>query len=220
MRSIKLKAVLLVTMALIVFSGYIGVAYACFDIPGPTPPYQADLKIRDQDETWRDGVFATWMARNMAPGDNFAFNGSFVGLKYQLPRYVNTGMVDITCNYNSWSARQPDNMARYMVITKCVYFYTCMNEQWQIDCLTGKTTKVSGGPSVPMPPNSNWQIQDADRDGRITFHDLKMRPLKSVPLISGGEARFEMSVCFHKDAGNEFQNNTFNLTMFYTLTSW
>ena len=40
-----------------------------------------DLQIKDQDEPWKDGVYGTWVASNMAPGDVLTFDGSFVGLR-------------------------------------------------------------------------------------------------------------------------------------------
>jgi hypothetical protein len=207
-------------MAVILVSGCVGAVYACFEIPYPVfhTPGQAELKIRDQDETWGNGVLATWTASNMAPGDEFAFVGHFVALKSQFTPKVNKGIVAINCNYNSWTTRQPDKMAKYMVITRCIYNYTDKNDTWQINFLTGKATKVSNGGTIFLPANRDWQIQDIDRDGRITFYDLKKRPLENIPSLTNDEARFEMSVMFHQDAGNEFQHDIFNLTMIYSLT--
>jgi hypothetical protein len=219
---VKSKAVLLVTVAIILVSGCIGAVYACFEIPYPVfyTPGQVELKIRDQDEAWGNGVLATWTASNMAPGDEFTFNGHFVGLKSQFAQKVNRGLLDITCRYDPWTAWQPDKMAKYMVITRCVYNYTDMNQIWQINFLTGKSVKISPSGGGNLVANINWQIQDVDRDGIITFHDLKMKSLNNIPLYSANEARFEMSVYFHQDAGNEFQGDIFNLTMIYTLAAW
>ncbi len=220
----KLKIVLLVAMAVVFASGSIGAAYACY-VPPYCPPYHPgqvqplDLKICDQNETWRDGVHATWTASNMAPGDEFAFNGCFVGLSAQFPRKVDKGELGITCQYNSWAPAQPDRMAKYMVITRCIYEYTCKNEVWQINCLTGKATRTTGKGYSSVLTSKDWQIQDVDRDGRITFADLKQRPLKNLPSCPDDKADFEMSVKFHENAGNEFQGDTFVLSMIYTLTA-
>jgi hypothetical protein len=222
MKGIKLKSILLVTMAIIVVSGSIGAAYACFETPsyGFYSPGKVELKICDEDQGWGDDVVGTWTASNMAPGDEFTFNGQFVGLKSQFTPRMNIGELEITCNYNAWTARQPDKMAKYMEITRCVYYYTDKMDKWQINCLTGKLTRVSKQGNIFFPANRNWQIQDVDRDGRITFYDLKKRPLENIPSFSNDETRFEMSVRFCEDAGNEFQNDIFNLTMVYTLTGW
>lgn len=215
----KIMAILLGAMVVVIASGSIGAAYACYVPPSPSPPQQMDLKIRDQDEAWSDGVRATWTAKNMAPGDEFAFAGCFVGLRGQFPKQVKAGIMEVTCNYNSWSPRQPDNMAKYLVITRCAYSYTDGNDKWQIDLLTGKATKTLKNRNTNLPANTDWQIRDVDRDGRVTFYDLKQRPLKNLPSLPDDEARFEMSVKFHRDAGNEFQGDTFILTMIYTLTA-
>jgi len=216
MPGMKLRAVLLVVMAVIVASGSIGAAYACYEPPWSPPhhpghPQALDLRICDQDEVWGDGVEGTWTAHNMAPGDEFVFDGAFAGLSGRLPRHADNGLLGITCDYNKWSASQPDNMAKYMVITRCVYSCTEKHRACEIDCLTGKSTfsrwKV----------NRDWQVQDVDRDGRITFFDLKKRPLKNLPSCEDDGASFEMSVRFHESAGNEFQGDTFDLTMIYTL---
>ena len=218
----KAKYLVLVVMAVVVASGTIGAAYACY-VPGypphhPGPVTQLDLKLCDQDEGWADGVSATWTASDMAPGDEFAFDGCFVGLAADFPRKVNKGALGISCQYNAWTPAQPDRMAKYMVITACTYRYTCNHQEWQINCLTGRATRITpgyGSPSV----NRDWQIQDADRDGRITFSDLKRRPLKNLPSFADDEAGFEMSVRFDGAAGNEFQGDTFTLTMIYALTA-
>jgi len=216
----RAKYLLLVVMAVVVASGSIGAAYACY-IPGypphqPGPSARLDLKLCDQDEGWADGVSGTWMASDMAPGDEFAFDGSFVGLAAEFPRRVSKGAIGITCRYNAWTVAQPDRMAKYMVITACTYQYTRNGQEWEINLLTGKATRTSGRGSPSA--DRDWQIQDADRDGRITFNDLKRRPLKNLPALDNDEAGFEMSVRFDGAAGNEFQADTFTLTMVYTLT--
>lgn len=185
-----MKGILLSLMAILLVSGMMGVAYASFDTVNPQNNFsddKVDLQLMDQNEPWGDSVSATWVVTNMAPGDEFAFNESFVGLWSDFP-----GKVEITCTYeivgkSNWHA---DDMAKYTVITSFVY------------------------------NNEEWQVQDADGDGRVTFYDLKQSPLTNLPSPSkGGDegTRFEMSAKFHQDAGNEFQGDTFNLTMIFTL---
>jgi hypothetical protein len=225
MPRIKLKIFLLVAMAVVFASGSIGAAYACYWPPyfhpfHPGPVQAVGLKICDQDEAWANGVRATWTASNMAPGDEFAFDGCFIGLSNNFPRKVDKGLLGISCQYNPWTYAQPDRMAGYMVITRCIYEYTYKNETWQINCLTGKATRTMGKGRNSTLTDNNWRIQDVDRDGRITFADLKKRPLKNLPSFSSDKARFEMSIKFDQEAGNEFQGDTFALTMIYTLTVW
>jgi len=45
-------------------------------------------------------------------------------------------------------------------------------------------------------------------------------PVSNIPLPDKGntsEARFEMNVKFHPNAGNEFQGDTFNLAVLFSL---
>jgi hypothetical protein len=174
MPRIKLKIFLLVAMAVVFASGSIGAAYACYWPPyfhpfHPGPVQAVGLKICDQDEAWANGVRATWTASNMAPGDEFAFDGCFIGLSNNFPRKVDKGLLGISCQYNPWTYAQPDRMAGYMVITRCIYEYTYKNETWQINCLTGKATRTMGKGRNSTLTDNNWRIQDVDRDGRITF---------------------------------------------------
>jgi hypothetical protein len=219
----KIKLVLLLAMAIIVASSSIGAAYACFDFPYHPPWHPGhgqalDLEICDQDEGWSDGVSGTWMAAGMAPGDEFDFDGSFVGLSAQFPRRVDKGLLGISCQYDPWAPSQPDKMAKYVVITRCVYECASPSETWQIDLLTGTAVRVRRGHSATV-TNRDWQVQDFDRDGRITFYDLKRKPLRNLPSFPDDEAVFEMSVMFRQDAGNEFQGDSFIFKMIYTLTA-
>ena len=113
----------------------------------------------------------------------------------------------------------PDEMARQLVITSSFYRYGC----WQIDCLTGELTGASAAERRAFNnyPGKRWRIQDADGDGRVTFHDLKSLPLLGIPLPKDNlGARFVMTARFADTAGNALQGDTFNLTMQYTLKPW
>jgi len=231
MQGARLKAVLLGMLGILLVSAMMGVAYA--SPAGSSNRHgqdtcshnRLDLKLMDQDEGWGDGVVATWTATNMAPGDEFAFDEQFVGL-----RSNSSGNLKITCNYevieespqteadtDPSTNLHPDEMAKNMVITRCIY----KNSNWQIDCLTGELTIISRKGKAPEVCCTHlWRIQDIDRDGRITFYDLKQRTLSNLPLPGKGnihEAYFEMSVRFHQDAGNEFQGDAFNLAMLFSL---
>jgi len=186
------KGILLSLMAILLVSGMMGVAYASFDTVNPqnnSSANKVDLQLKDQDDGWGDPVLATWVVTNMAPGEecDFVDDESFVGLWSDFP-----GKVEISCNYtvDGKSDSHADDMAKYMVITSFVY------------------------------NNEEWQVQDVDGDGRVTFYDLTQSPLTNLPSPRKGDdegTRFEMSVKFHEDAGNEFQGDTFNLTMIFTL---
>lgn len=178
--------------------------------PGP------DLKIKDfaDGEDWRDGVTATWTMSDMKPGDT-VFGG--VGLK-------NVGTVadhlEITCNYTIYDPLGPesdtqedtpaDYMAKQMVIVKCVYY----NDVWHIfsnGTHTGDPPEPSG-----YTPN-DWNITDVDNDGKITLYDLKNDPLDDLPFPSGYTTNFDMTLKFSEEAGSDFQGDTLNVTMIFTL---
>ena len=195
MKGAKAKGILIGLTAILLVSGAMGVAYATSTSDNNQNNFsddEVDLWLKDQDDGWGDPVLATWVVTNMAPGDEFAFDASFVGLRSKFPKKVDMGWVNISCNYTVVGEpdSHADEMAKHMVITRFVY------------------------------NNEEWEVQDYDNDDRVTFYDLKWSPVTNLPLPRKGKgARFEMSVRFHKDAGNEFQGDTFNLTMKYTLTT-
>lgn len=221
MKSAKAKGILIGLTAVLLVSGVMGVAYARSESDN-NPQQEVDLKLRDQnDPSWRDGVSKTWTATNMAPGEKFAFGGHFVELRSDFPSDF-PGKVEITSDYDPWTDLDPDKMAKYMVITGAIYRVNYKKEVWEINLLTGELTKTLKKKDTILPSNSNWQIQDADGDSRITFYDLKQSPLTNLPSPRKRKGdddgtHFEMSVKFHEDAGNEFQGDTFNLTMIFTL---
>jgi len=162
-----------------------------------------DLKLIDWDElTWRDGVTATWTATNMVPGDSFPFNVEFVGLGRT--GTITPSSLEITCNYSVIEESpqtpsdtdpntnlHPDAMAKQMIITRFKY----------------NGTDYAGS------------IVDVDTDGKKTFYDLKNSPVTGLPTpyVADGATFFRLSVKFSEDAGNDFQGDTFNLTMIFTL---
>jgi hypothetical protein len=181
----KVGVVILCVMVIILTSGAINTAYACPENDMycyPSTPAYRDLEIRDQDETWADGVYGTWTACNMKPGDEFTFNGHFIGLRGNVPK------IAITCDYNVLeespgvetdtepnTGLHPDTMAKYMVITRFTYRY----HQWWINCLTGKSNSIWG-------IKGEWRIDDVDGDSRLTFYDLKNDPLANLPSPQAG----------------------------------
>ena len=162
-----------------------------------------DLKTIDWDElTWRDGVTATWTATNMKPGDSFPFDVEFAGLGRA--GTITPSSLEITCDYSvvEESPQTPSDtdpntnlhpyaMAKQMIITRF---------------------KCNGTDYVDS-------IADVDGDGKKTFYDLKNSPVTGlpIPVVADGGTFFRLSVKFSEDAGNDFQGDTFDLTMIFTL---
>lgn len=226
----NVKAIVLGLVSIIITAGMMGVVLAKPDesLESRCVHNRLDLKLKDQDETWRDGVSATWVALNMLPGNDYSFEGSFVGLKSK-----SAGLIEIGCDYtvieeiprvepdaDPLSNLTPDKMAKELIITRALYKIGC----WQIDLRSGS---VSGMSLEDRRTYCNswffwWRIRDIDDDGRITFYDLRESPVGGLPLLALNceGARFLMSVQFAETADNDLQGDTFNLTMTYTLKSW
>ena len=230
MNKLKIWLLLVTALAVAAMAGVVGVVYACPETGGINCSSQRiDLKLKDQDEPWRDGVRATWTALNMSPGQEYTFEGSFVGLRSNV-----WGTADVTCNYqvveeqppvepdaDPQTKLQPDRMAKKIELTRCVY----RGNRWTIDCLTGKWQIFSdSGRVVFQGCNlSQWKLRDTDGDGRLTFYDLKVSPLNNLPLPDAkltDSTRFEIGVRFAETAGNEFQGDILNMNMVFNATSW
>ena len=163
-----------------------------------------ELKIIDWDELeWSDSVTATWTATDMKPGDEVPFETEFVGLA-RIEGTITPSSLEITCNYSvieetpqtqsdtdPHTNLHPDTMAKQMIITRFMY----------------NDTDYLGS------------IVDVDEDGQKTFYDLKNSPVTDLPIpyVANGGAFFRLSVKFSEEAGNDFQGDTFNLTMIFTL---
>jgi hypothetical protein len=246
---INIKEILLSIMAVVIVSSMVGVVYARTDRPVqnaypiikcpiepvcPPNPWcppggnHTDLKIKDQNEPWGDNVKSTWTITNMTPGIEYPFVGSFVGLKSNVK-----GNIEISCDYtvkeefpicepdsDHFTYLHPINMANQIIITQALY----RNTSWQIDLLTGETCGMTTRDrrSYTDGRSYRWKIPDADRDGRITFSDLKHLPVNGLPLpsSSGEGARYVMSVRFASTANNNLQGDIFNLTMLYSFKPW
>ncbi len=191
-----------------------------------------DLKIRDQDEAYGDGVTATWMAEDAKPGDEWVFNVPFIELT-KAHGSIDADHLEISCDYNVTEEEpclesdtdcntdeHPDEMAKEMLITRCVY----KENANCIDCLTGERFNgynPTNGFCVGdiLEQRNDWKIEDqSPLDGKISFYDLKNDFLDNLPPVPNlSEPKFEMSVKFNGDAGNDFQGDSFDLTMIFTL---
>jgi len=190
-----------------------------------------DMKIGDNDESFKDGVTGTWTADDLKPGDEKTFYTEFIELHRDYYS-IEANHTEITCDYSVIEEdpclesdtdcdtdQHPDEMAKEMIITRCVY--KPGNSGECIDCLSGnKTDGYQNNKCIGnvLETNPDWKIKDTDSDGKQTFYDLKEQAIDNLPpVVNSPNSRFEMSVKFDEDAGNDFQGDTFNLTMKFIL---
>lgn len=177
-----------------------------------------DLKVsHSSDGSWTDGVASTWTLSDMKPGDETPVARVF----FKNFGSVASSTMEITCDYSvdeetnpvesdtdPDTDEHPDEMAKYMVITCMCY----RNDEININCLTGEDDAY--------PPKEDWRVSDVDEDGKITLYDLKMDPLVNLPspdTQTNGITQLDMRIKFDESAGDDFQGDTFDLTMIFTL---
>jgi predicted ribosomally synthesized peptide with SipW-like signal peptide len=201
MRKIFVRLSIIGVVAAIAISGTVAYFYDVETSAGNTfSAGTMDLKTIDWDElTWRDGVTATWKAIDMKPGDEFPFTIEFVGLGRR--GTITPDHLEITCDYSinengclepeTNCANSPDDIAKQMIIIGFLY---------------------AGGDYLPS-------ITDVDGDGKKTFYDLKQAKVDNLPIppVANGANFFRLSVKFNELAGNDFQGDTFDLTMIFKL---
>jgi hypothetical protein len=222
MTKLKIGLIFVAMITVAILAAATGAVYACPQTTSVDCSKQKDsdhdqrinLQLKDQDQPWGDGVNKTWTAMNMAPGQQFAFAGSFVGLRTNVP-----SMAQVTCDYQVTEG-QPDHMAQQMELTRCIYG----GNPWTIDCLTGKWQILDAkGHVLSKGTNPQWKLTDTDQDGRITFYDLKKSPLKNLPLPDSSitdNTLFQISARFAATAGNDLEGTTLNMNMNFTATAW
>lgn len=214
------KKLLLLTLALLLVAGMVGAGtFAYFqDTEASTGnTFSAgtmDLKVMDINEGWGDGVTATWTLSNMKPGDS---TSGWVVLDRKGTLEANH--VKVTCDYTVTEEypplesdtdpntdQHPDTMAKEIIITSAYY----TGDGYNIDLLQGKN--LSGGEVKDA-----WKVGDVDGDGKVTLYDLKNDPLNDLPPPDTFNYSFAMGLQLDPNAGNNFQGDTLNLTMIFTL---
>lgn len=191
-----------------------------------------DLKIRDQNEGYGHGVVGTWTASDIKPGDEYEFSVPFAGLFNE--GTIKGNHLEITDDFvvieedpclepdtDCYTDEHPEEMAKEIIITKSVYRGTENGSSFCINALNGKryasfhaSGRYCSGTILAI--STDWQIEDIDGDGKITFYDLKTDKLDNLPAPNE-ETWYIMDVKFSDSAGNDFQGDTFDLTMIFIL---
>jgi len=157
-----------------------------------------DLKVRGNDEGWKDGVTSTWTLADMKPGDTV-----FGMVAFKNVGNVQADHLEIACDYylddppgpesDAQEGTLADCMADQLIILEIKYFHDGMS----IDLLS--------------------RLRDSDGDG-VDLLELKNQGLDDLPPPDGdGDERLDMTLKFCENAGNDFQGDTFVLAMIFTL---
>ena len=160
-----------------------------------------DLKIRDVGVNWTDGIAtAEWSLSNMKPGDT-----AYGSIDFKNFGSIYADHMEITCDYTITDPPGPesdaeentpaDKMAGEIIISEMVYSYNAT----EVDCL-------------PL-------LNDANGNGVKDLYDLKAAAVDNLPLWQTGTqfANLSMTLQLNPGAGNDFQGDTLNLTVIFTL---
>lgn len=178
-----------------------------------------DLKLSHSSAgPWTDGVAGTWTLSNMKPGDQTSSRSVF----FKNFGTITSRTMTVACNYivieetpqteadtDPNTDLHPDEMAKSMIIAMIRY----KNDEVDIDCFTGYD-------SWTLITKNDWKINDANGDGKISLYELKIDPLINLPspdLEPNKETQLDMVIKFDETAGNDFQGDTFDLEMVFTL---
>ncbi|WP_287152609.1 hypothetical protein [Candidatus Solincola tengchongensis] len=179
-----------------------------------------DLELRDQDESWSDGVSDTWTIMEMEPGKEYQFSKSFIQMRNL--GIVRSDHLEIGVNYSLTgypgenAPVTAEEMAGMIILTALGYG----SDSWRIDLLTGEITGMPPRPYGYRP--GDWRVEDTDGDGKITFRDLKDDPLDDLPppqfwMDERKCPTMRMSVRFADEADNRFMGVALNVSFVYTL---
>lgn len=157
-----------------------------------------DLKIRNGDESWKDGVVSTWTMSNMKPGDTCS---GIVGLKRE--GTISADHLEITCSNSVTDPPGPESdteegttdMDAAMEITHMRYY----DDAWSIDLL------------ALLNDNNGNGIKDLDDFEAQGFDDL---------TPPDGATWFEMDLRFNPPSGfnpNDYQGDILTTTITFTL---
>jgi spore coat-associated protein N len=163
-----------------------------------------DLKLTDINVMIQDGVSATWTMTNMAPGASETFpqfvmlsnSGSLAGNHVEIA-FSNDIDEGIHVESETSSANTPAQMAQWLEITgmtyKSVNFFTTVGHI---------LVNTNGTAFIDLDDLANPANASA---------------LDNLAVPNGGMTALFMDVKFNAGAGNDFQGDTLNTTVTFTL---
>ncbi len=198
-----------------------------------------DLKLKDGGVDWTDSIPAEWTMTNMVPGVSTEYGsvdlkdaeGALADhLKIECS-YTVDDEPDVESDTDKYTWQDPDKFAKYVEITKLIYY---SYEGWEIgyyntDWDDSRGWHPAGWYTLPgwdavlpqQPPGyqpGDWVIDNSDGVEGISLADLRYDGLDNLPPPAGTRhTRFDLTLKFRWDAGNDLQGDTLIATMTFTL---
>jgi len=168
-----------------------------------------DLKVSDNDEFVVDGVSATWVMNNMAPGVSTVINGmslinsgSLAGDHVEIAFSHSIDEVTNPVESDTNPASLPGDMAEWIQVTSCVY--------------DGVVLVGAGGTLIDANGNGWIDLEDVTLPAN-TVVGGPLDNLPAPPPNSGGIQSFTMALAFHVGATNDIQGDILTTTITFTL---
>ena len=183
-----------------------------------------DLRLRDQDERWGNGVGGTWKVLDMAPGKEYPLEASFLQLRQAgmlCPDHLEIAVSYSLDKPTGGIPANPDALADKVILSRLEYW----NNRWNINLLSGQASGNPPRPSGYRP--EDWRVSDTDGDGKVTLKDLRNDPLDDLPppqpwMTDADYPYMRLSVKFDPGAGSELMGLGIRADFTYTLNqfSW
>lgn len=166
-------------------------------------PLPMDLKIKDQDEDYKDGVTATWTMSNMMPGDSVTGWLKFINKGDSAADHLTVNCTAITIDPpgpESDTEEGTTDLDKEMIIAEMRYYYDYNGNGYkQIDCLS--------------------LLNDMNGNGNKDLDDLEAQTIALPPpgMTDAYATNLSMIIQFSQDAGNDYQGDILNSTFRFTL---
>lgn len=157
-----------------------------------------DLKIKDNDEPWGDGVAATWTMSNMKPGDELT--GSIEQIELKNAGTVAASTLDITVINTVIDPPGPESDTEEGTT----------DMDWVME-ITWMEYEDGGGVIDCLP-----LFDDFNGNGWKDLEDLENDPIIGLPAPVG-TGRFQLGLRFRPEADNDYQGDTLISDFVFTL---
>jgi len=157
-----------------------------------------DLKIKDNNEPWGDGVSRTWVITDLVPGE--IRSCSIEQIEFRNFGSVAGSSISIGCSNSVDDPLGPESDTEEGT--------TDMDQMIELKSLC----YGDGFPVVDLAPS----VVDLNGNGWVDLDDLENGPLTGLPAPAG-TGHLQMSVCFRPEADNDYQGDTVYMDLHVTL---